>query len=431
MTTDCETIDFFSDESLVDDPYPYFEQLRSAVPGDAAAAPRCGGGDRLRRGDTGLPRRRHVLVVQLGDRSVRHVPGAARGRRRQRDHRAPPRPAPDERAHGHHGPAATHAGARAAHAAHHAEAAQGERGVHVAPRRSAARRVRRRRPLRVHRRVRAAVRDARRGRSPRRARGGSPAVPRGLRPQRRHPARSVPGRRGRGLNPLAWLDDWFAEYIEDRRREPRNDVLTDLALATYPDGSTPTSWRSCARRRSCSPPVRRRPPGCSPPRCDTSPSTRAPGRAARATATASPASSRRSLRMESPVKTDFRLARRATTVGGVDIAAGTPVMLLNGAANRDPRRFECPAEFRSTAPTPRAHIAFGRGNHSCPGRSVGARRGPSQPRTHPRPHARHPALRRAPRPAGRAPLRSTNRPGCCAASTGCTSSSRRPATHRT
>ena len=28
-------------------------------------------------------------------------------------------------------------------------------------------------------------------------------------------------------------------YIEDRRREPRKDVLTDLALATYPDGSTP------------------------------------------------------------------------------------------------------------------------------------------------------------------------------------------------
>ena len=46
------------------------------------------------------------------------------------------------------------------------------------------------------------------------------------------------------------------------------------------------------------------------------------------------------------MKADFRLARRATTIGGVDIAAGTPVMLLNGAANRDPRRFECPAEFR-------------------------------------------------------------------------------------
>ena len=59
--------------------------------------------------------------------------------------------------------------------------------------------------------------------------------------------------------------------------------------------------------------------------------------------------------------------RGTTTVGGVEIAAGTPVMLLNGAANRDPRRFECPAEFRLDRPNVRAHIAFGRGVHSCPG----------------------------------------------------------------
>ena len=73
------------------------------------------------------------------------------------------------------------------------------------------------------------------------------------------------------------------------------------------------------------------------------------------------------LRIESPVKTDFRLARRTTAVAGVDIAAGTPVMLLNGAANRDPGRFECPAEFRVDRPNASAHMAFGRGAHSCPG----------------------------------------------------------------
>ena len=70
------------------------------------------------------------------------------------------------------------------------------------------------------------------------------------------------------------------------------------------------------------------------------------------------------------MKADFRLARRTTTVAGVDIAAGTPVMLLNGAANRDPRLFECPAEFRVDRPNAKAHIAFGRGAHSCPGRSA-------------------------------------------------------------
>jgi cytochrome P450 len=67
------------------------------------------------------------------------------------------------------------------------------------------------------------------------------------------------------------------------------------------------------------------------------------------------------------VKADFRLAVRSTTVGGVDVPAGTPVMLLNGAANRDPRRFECPAEFHADRPNAGSHLAFGRGVHSCPG----------------------------------------------------------------
>ena len=41
------------------------------------------------------------------------------------------------------------------------------------------------------------------------------------------------------LNSMSWLDDSFIAYVEDRRRSPRHDVLTDLALAKYPDGSTP------------------------------------------------------------------------------------------------------------------------------------------------------------------------------------------------
>jgi cytochrome P450 len=69
-----------------------------------------------------------------------------------------------------------------------------------------------------------------------------------------------------GQNALGWLDEWFARYIEDRRRQPRNDVLTDLALATYPDGSTPDVTGSSGRPPSCSPPARRPPPACSPPR---------------------------------------------------------------------------------------------------------------------------------------------------------------------
>jgi cytochrome P450 len=169
------------------------------------------------------------------------------------------------------------------------------------------------------------------------------------------------------LNPLSWLDDWFSRYIEDRRREPRHDVLTDLALATYPDGTMPevtavvrtATFLFAAGQETTAKllAVALRYLAERPELQDQ----------LRAHKDQIPNFIEEALRIESPVKTDFRLAKRSTTLGGVDIAAGTPVMLLNGAANRDPRRFECPAEFRADRTNSRAHMAFGRGNHTCPG----------------------------------------------------------------
>ena len=76
------------------------------------------------------------------------------------------------------------------------------------------------------------------------------------------------------------------------------------------------------------------------------------------------------LRLESPVKTNFRLARRSTTIGDVGVPAGTNVMFMVGAANRDPRRFEAPDELRLDRPNRGEHLAFGRGIHACPGASL-------------------------------------------------------------
>jgi cytochrome P450 len=173
--------------------------------------------------------------------------------------------------------------------------------------------------------------------------------------------------KGMGLNALAWLDDWFAHYIEDRRRAPRDDVLTDLALATYPDGSTPevtnlvrtatflfaAGQETTARLLAASLKYL-----CEYPELQDE---------LRAHRDRIPGFIEEALRIESPVKADFRLAKRATSVAGIDIAAGTPVMVLNGAANRDARLFECPADFRLDRPNAKVHIAFGRGPHSCPG----------------------------------------------------------------
>ncbi|HEX2383395.1 MAG TPA: cytochrome P450, partial [Acidimicrobiales bacterium] len=64
------------------------------------------------------------------------------------------------------------------------------------------------------------------------------------------------------------------------------------------------------------------------------------------------------------------LARRPATIGEAEVPAGATVMVLNGAANRDPRHFEDPAAFRVDRGNSREQLAFGRGVHSCPGGSL-------------------------------------------------------------
>jgi cytochrome P450 family 150 subfamily A5 len=170
-----------------------------------------------------------------------------------------------------------------------------------------------------------------------------------------------------GHSPLEFLYERFSSYIEDRRSEPRNDVLTGLATATFPDGSTPEVIdvvRVAANLFSAGQETTVRLLAAAfqliGERADLQQLLRDDsGRI--------PDFVEECLRMESPVKGDFRLSRRATTVGGVDIPAGTTLMVLNGAAGRDPRRFECPAEFQIDRANAREHLAFGRGPHTCPG----------------------------------------------------------------
>ena len=175
------------------------------------------------------------------------------------------------------------------------------------------------------------------------------------------------GKNDPGMNALGWLDEWFAEYVEDRRREPRRDVLTDLALATYPDGSTPpvtSVVRTATFLFAAGQETTARLLASALKQLALHPELQDELRAHRDRI---PNFIEETLRFESPVKADFRLTRRTTSIGDVEVAAGTPVMLLNGAANRDPGRFECPAEFRAARRNTMDHLAFGRGHHSCPG----------------------------------------------------------------
>ena len=204
--------------------------------------------------------------------------------------------------------------------------------------------------------------------------------------------------------PLEFLYDRFSGYIEDRRREPRDDVLTGLATATFPRrvvarvqdvagiasnlfaAGQETTVRLLAYQLQV---LAERPDLQELVREERD---RIPNFVEEA------------LRHESPVKGQFRLSRVPVGVAGVEIPAGTTVMTVNGAANRDPRVFEEPNEFKpDRANAPRTHRL--RARHPCLSRRAARPcRGPHQPRPDPRPHGRHQDQRGQARPTRCSPL---------------------------
>ena len=186
-------------------------------------------------------------------------------------------------------------------------------------------------------------------------------------PHRDEAVGSTKGEEGMSHNPMEFLYGRFADYVDDRRKNPRADVLTTMASATFPGGAQPevidvvrvaanifsagqeTTVRllSSALRVIAEQPELQRYLREDPTRIQNF--------------------IEESLRTESPIKGDFRLAKQTTTVGGTDVPVGTVLMVINGAANRDPRRFENPDSFDPARSNARQHLAFGRGVHTCPG----------------------------------------------------------------
>jgi len=75
------------------------------------------------------------------------------------------------------------------------------------------------------------------------------------------------------------------------------------------------------------------------------------------------------LRFEAPVQGLFRVATVDTNFHGTDVAAGDFVWIVYAAANRDPQVFGCPHEIDVARPNASEHLAFGHGEHFC----IGAR----------------------------------------------------------
>jgi cytochrome P450 len=167
--------------------------------------------------------------------------------------------------------------------------------------------------------------------------------------------------------PLEYLYDVFATYVEERRAEPRDDVLTGLATANFPDGTVPEVGdvvRVATNVFSAGQETTVRLLSTALKVIGDRPDIQERLRADRSLL---PNFIEECLRIESPVKGDFRLSRVPTTIGDQALGAGCTVMVINGAANRDPRRFEDPDAFDPERKNARQHLAFGRGIHSCPG----------------------------------------------------------------
>ena len=77
-----------------------------------------------------------------------------------------------------------------------------------------------------------------------------------------------------------------------------------------------------------------------------------------------------SLRYDAPNQGLFRHTTRDVELHGVTIPAGKKVLLLFGAAGRDPSHFPDSERF-DIARSPNRHIAFGAGIHHCLGANIG------------------------------------------------------------
>jgi cytochrome P450 len=165
----------------------------------------------------------------------------------------------------------------------------------------------------------------------------------------------------------AELGSYLQAIVDDRRRAPRDDLVTDLVDA-HADGEIqfdemlatcrlllvagsetttnllatgvgtllmhPPSWK-----RLCN----------------------APGEVERAV--------EELLRFESPFQGVARVAAEDTELSGVAVPSGSLVSAMLGAANRDPDVFSDPAQL-DIARDPNPHLAFGAGIHFCLGASL-------------------------------------------------------------
>jgi cytochrome P450 len=169
----------------------------------------------------------------------------------------------------------------------------------------------------------------------------------------------------RGLAASEKLRDYFKQIVDQRRAEPADDLISDLAHVEI-DGHHLTDEEIFAFLRLLLP-------------AGVETTYRSSGNllfgllthpdqldAVRADRSLVPQAIEEGLRWEPPLHGIARTAVVDTELGGVPIPAGSVLSVAIGAANRDESRYPDPDRF-DIFREPQQHIAFGFGPHMCLG----------------------------------------------------------------
>jgi cytochrome P450 len=162
------------------------------------------------------------------------------------------------------------------------------------------------------------------------------------------------------------IQDYLAGILAARRAEPKDDVISDLVQAEL-DGERLTDDEIYSFVRLLLP-------------AGVETTYRSTGNllfsllsrpdqldAVRSDRSLIPQAIEEALRFETPLLNFTRVAVCDTELSGVPIPAGSTLLVMNAAANRDESRFSDPDVFDIFRDNPKPHISFGSGPHICLG----------------------------------------------------------------
>ncbi|MFT4518901.1 MAG: cytochrome P450 [Halioglobus sp.] len=163
--------------------------------------------------------------------------------------------------------------------------------------------------------------------------------------------------------------DWFAAALDERRANPKDDLLNLVAHAEIEGrpltieeqlghctqflvagNETTTATLAEGIRQLCLNPEQEA--------------------AVRADRSLIPNLVEETLRLASPTSNMWRMTKEDHELGGVNIPKGSMVLLKYFSSNHDEAMFEAPMEFDVTRANAKRHIAFGFGTHVCIGQHL-------------------------------------------------------------